>query len=94
MHMYNSTTDLIFILKGDRKSNQIIRKDYLCMLIVSVVTAVYIFLFKNNYNDVPTIIMLEEELLEENGALSCMPPGMPQAYNGIIGIWHSSIPLR
>ena len=65
MHMYNSTTDLIFILKGDRKSNQIIRKDYLCMLIVSVVTAVYIFLFKNNYNDVPTIIMLEEELLEE-----------------------------
>ena len=62
------------------------------MLIVSVVTAVYIFLFKNNYNDVPTIIMLEEEfkLLEENGALSCMPPGMPQAYNGIIGIWHST----
>ena len=37
------------------------------MLIVSVVTAVYIFLFKNNYNDVPTIIiiMLEEELLLE-----------------------------
>ena len=34
--------------------------------------------------------MLEEELLEENGALSCMPPGMPQAYNGIIGIWHST----
>ena len=55
MHMYNSTTDLIFILKGDRKSNQIIRKDYLCMLIVSVVTAVYIFLFviiiKKYYND-------------------------------------------
>ena len=63
------------------------------MLIVSVVTAVYIFLFKNKKIDVPTIIMLEEEeLLEENGALSCMlmPPGMPQAYNGIIGIWHST----
>ena len=28
------------------------------MLIVSVVTAVYIFLFKNNYNDVPTTIII------------------------------------